>query len=310
MINKSIRLWKVLLAVFLLQVLFLFSSTNIGYSNPNPDNAYNIYEQNLKKLPYTNINSIQKSQNLLMQFLLTSNNQSLRDKAFQNYRVVFFKTLRNSSLSYKGITIDGYSDIPEKKIPEIKKYVKSIGLRLMWMEGCYYLEEDTKFAINKFGKFLSLPWKEYLALRVKERNVFLNDGAIAMPWDELRHRIVYWENFINKFPDFAENNEIKAKLADYLEWYISGRYGYGAGNRIMPELKKSYENFLTYNKSSKFYPIVNNWYSLLKKNKFVYEYYYDGEKDVYNDIAYKNFKIEQPYKVKFYNKDIYDGMSP
>lgn len=275
---------------------------------------FNVYKEVLDEVDANNLNNIEKIQTIILDYLSTSNNQSLRDKAFGIYRIKFYRILRHTPVVYKGTIIDNCEYAPSnyEDLKIIENYFRQKGLRLMSMEGCYYVEEDNNFTIQKYSNFLSQPWKEYLLLRNKEDNRFINDGAVAMPWDELRHRIIYWENFVNKYPNFPENNEIKAKLADYLEWYITGKYAYdrGEGDVLGFELKESYEKFLNQDKKSKFYPTVETWYNLLKKNNFVYRYYFDGEKEVINDVAYKEFKIKQPYKVSSYNKDIYDGMSP
>lgn len=304
---------KILFGIVFLILLISTFSTLKNIRHIEEIKKIDAYKSALNKVPSNDLNNIVKTEDILLSYLPTTNNQIFRDKAFESYRIKFYKVLRHTSAVYKGKVIDdcNYAPDNDKDLPIIEKYFKQKGLRLMWMEGCYYVEEDNIFTIQKFSKFLSPPWKEYLELRAKEDNRFINDGYLAMPFDELSQRIIFWENFINKYPSFPENNEIKAKLGDYIEWYIiESTSAYGNGGPIDPDLRKSYEKFLKNNKNSKFYPIVESWYNLLKKNKFIYTYYFDGEKEIVNDVAYKKFKIKQPYKVFKYNKDIYNGLSP
>lgn len=273
-------------------------------------NRFGAYKSALRKLPSNNINSAIKAQSILLDYLQATDNQLLRDKAFETYRVTFFKIMRNTRLTYKGVIIDDCEYNPEGKLPEIELYFDKKGFRLLNSEGCLYIDEDNNFTIKMFSKFLSPPWREYLELRKSENNHFLSDGTLIIPWDELRVRIIFWEKFINKYPDFPENNEIKAKLADYVQWYIEAIYGYGDNGILKPELVSSYEKFLKYNKDSQFYPLINDWYFVLKKNKFIYRNYFEEDDEVKNDTVYKKFNIKQPYKVNSYNKDVYDSMSP
>lgn len=305
---KSIT--KIIFIVLLFISIFIIIFAN--KTNIQEANRFRVYKNTLIKLSDTNLNSSVKAQDILLNYLLSTNNQDYKDKAFEDYRIKFFKIIRNSSISYNGVNFDDCDYFPdEKKTKELEKHFKKMGLILTSMEGCFYVEEDNNFTIQNFGKFLSPSWREYFALRVKENNRFVNDGSLIISWDELRQRIIYWEDFIKKYPRFPENNEIKAKLADYVEVYIDGPDGYNNQNgNLIPELKQSYEKFLKNNKASKFYPTIESWYLLLKKNKFVRESYSDGEKEVMNDVAYEKFKIKQPYKVYFYNKDIYNQLNP
>lgn len=284
-------------------------------------NDFNSYKKAIDNLPNNNLKYAKQAQELLLSYFKTTPSQELRDKAFAYYRIKFFKILKNPDIVYKSSIISMYEAIGAYngnsrldrikfeinyriqlaiKESEVDKYFEPYGMDLMFTEGEPYLVEDTKYTVRKFSKFLSSPWQEYLKLRAKESGEFLDDGELTISWDELRKRIIFWEEFINKYPKFPENDEIKAKLADYLNWYICGRYGYyydGKNNIMKPELKNSYKRFLKENKKSKFYPIINNWYAVLKKNNF-------EEKD------YSFFKYKQPYKFEFYNEDIYDGFSP
>ncbi len=265
---------------------------------------YKQFVKTIRKLPYKNINSIPEATLITLDYMKGNENQVLCNKAFTEYRRVYYKILRNSSLSYNGYIINECSMLPLESIKKYQKYFKSVGLNLLKMEGCYYLEEDNNFTLKFFYEYLDEPWIQYLMLRDKENNIFLNDGAVVISWEELRQRIIFWERFLEKYPDFPENNEVKAKLHSYFTWYLWGKYIYAYSNdRFSKELRISYENFLSNNQLSVFYPLIKDWYNLLKENNF--RYLPNHHKELEKTL--KRF----PYKYNSrYNKDIFNGISP
>lgn len=297
---KNNRILKLVLVAFVL-VVAISLIPDCSYRKEN--NSYKAFKKAIRSLPHNDLASITEAQDITLKYLQGTKSQPFRDKAFADYRITFYKVLRNAPIIYKGAIVDECSEIHLRKVREYKKYFKSIGLNMMAMEGCYYLEEDNSFTLNMFSSYLSPSWNEYLKFRVKEQNVFFNDGVVAIPWEEVRERIAFWENFINKYPDFREKNEIKAKLQSYFSGYIN------AGNafdyyteELSPELKTSYENFLKNNTTSKFYPLVKTWYDLLKKNgfKLLKEQHKESEK----------LLLKCPYRTFHHNEDIFDGLSP
>ncbi len=150
-------------------------------------------------------------------------------------------------------------------------------------------------------------WQEFLKLRSIEQNQLVYGYSEDEPGadDKLRNQIILWEKFINKYPNFPEVNELKAKNSDYFYAYIHPKYGYSENGEIDPEIKRSYEKFLVLNRDSKYYPTVKKWHSLLKKNNFIHPWYFDGDKEIINDTDYKHFKINEPYKPNKYNNNIY-----
>lgn len=304
--GENMNLTKKLLSLLIFLIICLVLVLNKDYIRENV--KFRVFQKQLNALSYHDFKSIDTAQNLLLEYIYKSNSQKLRDKAFEIYRVKFFKTLRHSEPSYRGLFIWSCGAVSSKQSPEIKKYLSQMGLKLMSSEGCFYAEEDNKFTLQTFGRFLSPSWRTYLALRNSERNIYLKSGFLAIPWDELRERIIFWEEFLKKYPNFPENKEIKAKLADYAQCYIEGRYY--PGDVLKPDLKASYEYFISNNENSKYHRIVSKWYRILKKDKFVYPFSFKGNRFIRYDANNKTIKIKQPYKVLSYNHDIYDGTSP
>lgn len=293
--------------IFLVMVLLILSGfidfntkTFIAYATTETEN-YFIYKKSLAKLPYRNVDSVLKAQWLLDKLLKNTKSQLLRDKAYKDYRNLFFKIMFKIQLNYKDVQFrnNEWVTIPDERLQELKLYFKKRGYRLREDTWEYHLIEDYQNSKNKYYYYLSPSWREYLAYRVKERGVFTDDMALVISHEELRHRIIFWESYIHRYPYFVENNEIKAKLSVYVFEYLFAKYRFESDDQLYPEIKKSYENFLAYNKSSKIYPIIKKFYSdNVKKGKFM------------NNFTTEQFDTMWPYKPKTFNPYIFDGGCP
>ncbi len=249
-------------------------------------------------LPLDDINSITKAQDILENYLKQSTN--LKGKAFENYRIFFFKAMKlQENSESKPYNFDDYCMVSAKQQKIIENYYKKYGILVKNAECAFLLIEDTKYTRDRFSKYLPEEWQEFLDFRVKENGWFWDDGAVAMTWKDLKERIIFWENFVRKYPDNPELNEIKTKLDDYYSAFIYAPYGYDDNEQLEPKLKEEYVDFLTNHKDSAFYSNLQIWYDKLKKNNFKANYAY-----------IEKFDIAQPYKVDHYNKEIYDGFTP
>ncbi|MEI7473271.1 MAG: hypothetical protein WCK67_00700 [bacterium] len=279
------------------------------------------YKQYIAKLPVDNPNSVINAKDKYLKFFSNTQEQKYKDMAFKCYRDFYFKTCRildgentldiyfkySNKYKPKDYDTDKQQDIDS----DVYKFYKAKGYNVWLYEASFSLYDDADFLKKNFSSYLSPMWQEFLKLRLIEQNQLGYGYSEDEPGadDKLRKQIILWENFINKYPSFPEINELKAKISDYFNSYIFPKYSYSEKGEIVPELKKSYETFLVKNKNSKYYPTVKKWYSLLKKNNFIYLWCFDGEKEIINDKAYKQFKINQPYKPSKYNGNIYPAFN-
>ena len=169
--------------------------------------------------------------------------------------------------------------------------LRESGIRFYWGEGNWYAGEDAGY-LAKAGDFLKGDYREYLhfqAETAKER--IAEDAALMISWDELRKRIIRQEAFEKKHPSLQET---KTEVGNGLQWlvtvYLSGidntraydlnfmNHGRSPGTgAIDPELRKSYERFLSENKDSKFHPLIEKICDILKRH----DYTYSKELDLY-----------------------------
>ena len=96
----------------------------------------------------------------------------------------------------------------------------------------------------------SKAYKEYTEReKTEHKEGFSIDMALTITWEKLGERIIFWERFMMKYPDFTERDTISRNL--YLYIYV---FFYGLDNswafeipmddeatEMVPELKKVYE---------------------------------------------------------------------
>lgn len=122
---------------------------------------------------------------------------------------------------------------------------------------------------------LSFGEQEYLMLLDEaDKNPIAHDGGVIVPYETIRQRINKYENFLEKYPDFNQKEDVKEQL-DFL-YYI---YRYGLDNTPIhcdknnsfmleenrTDVKNSYKNFLNEykDKESNYYKEIKSCYDKL-----------------------------------------------
>ncbi|MEW5946738.1 MAG: hypothetical protein AB1742_11115, partial [bacterium] len=144
-------------------------------------------------------------------------------------------------------------------------------------EGDWYTEEDFSFLSEKVLNGFDFELKEFIIFMIHENQQrVLHDAALVIGWDDLRKRIIRWEDFAKKHPHLLETfTEVEGYytnriLKRQVRLYLTGEANTPAyeNEKIVPELQKSYERFLVENRDSRFYPTIRAVYQILKKNGF------------------------------------------
>lgn len=187
-------------------------------------------------------------------------------------------------------------DLRTVKIP--KSYYVNHGVIVYKAEGGMDFRPNYLYLKNKYGKYISDEYKIWLDLQ--------NDNTIKhtldLSADNRRNRLLFLEDFINKYPNFIAINDAKKLLEQVANIYI-GKFDYAqydmfdANNNLKKEYKKSYTKFLKENKQSKYYNEVFVYYKQLKYNKF------KGNK--VDNIKYVNDWQKKIY-IECYGYDYYD----
>ncbi len=227
------------------------------------------------------------------------------DKAFRIFRKfyrevirkcdhIFYKKRDSQELLHKISVIIGYThenplsaferidNVSSKEIKtkygstlkELYEY-RNCGINFIQSEGDWYLKEDTEFLVEILSDFGSSELREYLLFRVSEDKERLGeDAGLLISWEDLRKRIIRWEQFTHAYPNLLETEkEIKPKLHKLLILYLTGidntpAYDLWKSGEIKFTLRKSYETFLKENNISSYYALINSVYNILKKHRF------------------------------------------
>ena len=109
----------------------------------------------------------------------------------------------------------------------------------------------------------------------------MQDGGLAVPPDTLREYIIFLEKFIEQNPDFILISDAKDFLESYLMTYLEGIdnspiFDKWNTRKMKTEFKESYEKFLSENKNSKYYPMVEELYNKSKENDFNWDRDFDA----------------------------------
>jgi hypothetical protein len=161
----------------------------------------------------------------------------------------------------------------KKGIEELNKY-RNCGMDFYNAEGDWYLSEDSEYLVKEVLPDYNFELKEYVIFLSKEEKQRLaEDAGLLITWEELRKRIIRWENFHENHQELLEaKTEIKPKLNNLVTIYLNGTdnspiYDYKT-NRLDGNLKISYESFLKKNRASSFYKLIKTAYDIYKKHDF------------------------------------------
>lgn len=160
-------------------------------------------------------------------------------------------------------------------VKQLKVSLASYGIVLGSSEGTFYLEPQTEYLLTNFGSLLSPAYREYLTIGSKEQKTrFAEDGTILIPSDSLTSRIVAWENFMTKYPDFVSIKMAQDQYAQYMGAFLAGmdnsRVFDSVTNRLDDSSKVAFESFVLKNPESNSTEVVKAYLDLLKSTNFNY----------------------------------------
>ena len=158
-------------------------------------------------------------------------------------------------------------------------YYKDNWVKLPCVEGSYFYAVNSGYLQKKYGKYLSPAYNEWLKFILKRESV-MQDGGLTVPPDTLREYIISLEKFIKQYPEFVLIDDAQDFLESYLMTYLEGIdnspiFDKWNTQKMLPEFKSSYEKFLSENKDSKYYPMVEELYNKAKENDFTWDRDFD-----------------------------------
>lgn len=252
---------------------FNHQKTNVQTEPLNNDNSIQ-QEDIVKKAPIKKeaLNPIQKyyKDNLEqaeIQFLKKAKTSKNNDLEFSKLQTKFIKAT------------DVLNEKYTQNIDPDDTYYRNNWVKLPCVEGIYFYAVNTDYLLKKFGKYLSPSYNEWLKFIVKKETV-MQDGGLIVPPDKLREYIIFIEKFVEQNPNFILIGEAKKILNSYLITYLVGVdnspiFDKWNTRKMKPEFKESYEKFLSENKDSKYYPMVEELYNKSKENDFNWDRDFD-----------------------------------
>ena len=200
-----------------------------------------------------------------------------KDSVFVLFNNVFYSQVNrfNDSLeiNYKSILERIDRKISDPEITDFKSSLDRCGLTLLRSEGMYYVDEKDDYLYNLFKGRVSRAMTEYLKIRKKElKEGFSNDAELIISFNQLYHRVLTWESFNARYPDFVNREATQNYYATYMSTLITGMdnsptFDYDTG-KLFPELNKLYRKILSRTDSLNSTGTIKEYYELLKNSGF------------------------------------------
>ena len=153
--------------------------------------------------------------------------------------------------------------------------LKTHGLLLCSLEKTFYIEPYYLFFLQNFGNELSPAFREYLTIESNEQHErFVRDGKPVVPPDSLAARIITWDHFIARYPQFVSIRSAQDKYAQYLGAYLTGMEGstvFDSETTLLSDSSRlSFESFIAKNPEINSAEVVKSYLELLRTSDFRY----------------------------------------
>ncbi len=238
-----------------------------SFVNSCPNHEFEKYANKLDKSKIGSVNSLKENYHKTVM----GQSKECRSLLFSDFRQ-YYDQMTQAYIQSTEKRLNEKYPISGKEEKRYKAKLSKVGLMIYQSEGMYYVEADSAWFLNEFGDSLPSEWKKFLKQSAHEaKNYFAEDGVLQVSLEELRKRIVFWENFLDDYPDFPEINGAKKSLSGYLRFYLSDLHSSISFAHIpisSADIRKSYENFIKKNSKSKYYDIIKSQYAIIKDNAF------------------------------------------
>lgn len=162
------------------------------------------------------------------------------------------------------------------KDPDLKSLLQEIldnGFKLSSSEGMVYIESDYPQFFRKYRYKTTAKMARYLRIMAEEMNRhFAEDAALMITPNTLSERIIQIDSFIEAFPNFARNQDLKTLRNRYLPAYLLGLNNTPAfsyhSNQIDEKFLKSYQRTANHFPDSELANLTEAYLNVLLKNHY------------------------------------------
>ncbi|MFZ2957202.1 MAG: hypothetical protein WA705_09950 [Candidatus Ozemobacteraceae bacterium] len=187
--------------------------------------------------------------------------------------------LKEFDVFYEKSMLEYWNNVASGTYKQRAGDMEKVGWQVLESEGLPYISHSGTWYQKRFASFLPADWKIFMDQEGREiREGFAEDGGVIIPWEEVRKRLSFWENFQKEHPDFPMNDLVQGNITAYAGAFFglfdnspinASSKAFQDNQEINPEVKAAYERFLDLNKSSQFYSTLKAFYRKLEKNAFI-----------------------------------------
>jgi len=241
-----------------------------------PKGDFNVFKRQIAGFHDLGILSIPVTENLVNKYLSTFRSAD-RDSVYVLFDNVVYTAINDFNdsleLNYSTLIHRANRKIVDLEITRFKRCLDMCGLILLRTEGDNYVDVNYDYYYKLFKGRVSPALTDYLKIRKKElRQGFSEDAELIITFHELYKRVITWENFNAKYPDFFNKRDSQINYATYLSTLITGMdnsplFDYDTGT-LFPEINKLYLKIISRHDSLKSTRVIKEYYNLLKASDF------------------------------------------
>lgn len=160
--------------------------------------------------------------------------------------------------------------------------VKEIGFVVASSEGSIFLDKDPDF-LNRFSQYLSDRMNAFLVeYNADILNPYAEDNSIIISRTEHIRRMMFWEDFSKKHPDFElpeyANNEFRYLLFFFmLGTGNSAIHDWGDPPKVRPEVIESYKKVVREHPNSTAAEYLTDYLNFLEQKDFIWDRSFDSD---------------------------------
>jgi len=241
-----------------------------------PKGDFNLFKRQIEGFHNLGILSIPVTENLVNKYLSTFKNAD-RDSVYVLFDNVVNTAVNNFNdsleLNYSTLLHRANRKIVDLEITKFKRCLDMCGLILLRTEGEDYVDVNYDYYYKLFKGRVSPALTDYLKIRKKElRQGFSEDAELVISFHQLYKRVITWEKFNMKYPDFFNREDAQNNYATYLSTLITGMdnsplFDYDTG-RLFPEIYNLYLKIISRHDSLKSTRVIQAYFNLLSTSDF------------------------------------------